>query len=246
MAKPVMFFLTFVVVLLLVLTYITTRFIDQEEIHRAELEMASLHASRDSLLAFVATRESLQVGLLREADAARNEAEALRENVAQLEELRKQERLSVRFLRKKEDLFRKLESTYPEMARSKWGVKEVYDDANDVSVEYFMIPLWFTETFIIEHQDAANYRAQRDSLWSVDSLQRKVNALTLDVLNLEREKSAAYKSGYDEAYSKYEELNKAYIDLLKKPPSVELGLPAWGTILGSAGAGFVLGTVVGK
>lgn len=243
MLKKLLIAVTVVAVLLmLALTYITARYVDQEEILRAKTEMLGLKATRDSIYALVARKDSLQRELQEEVSDLQADATALRQQVSALEEERKQRQLDVRRLKKKEDLQEKLSRTYPEMGSKPWGVTEVYDKENDVSIEYFMIPLWFTETFIIEHQNSENYKQQRDKLLLVDSLQNHVIVLKDSVFHLEQEKSRAYKSGYDEAYAKYDTLNHKYIELLQKPPQINLGLPSWGTILGSAAAGVLIGT----
>ena len=232
----------FVVLLLLALTYLTARYVDQKEIHRAEMEMEHMRGTRDSTLAFVAAKDSVQSILTAQVRTLLTDAEGLRRQVADLERERQQQQLSVRRLQKKEDLQAKLRQTYPEMAQSDWGVTEVFSEKGNLQVEYLLIPLWFSETFIIEHQNAENYRKQRDKLQHVDSLQQSVAVLKDSVLALEQEKSRAYKNGYDDAYAKYETLNEKYIELLKKPPSVEVGLPAWWTVLGSAAVGVAVGS----
>jgi hypothetical protein len=47
----------------------------------------------------------------------------------------------------------------------------------------------------------------------VDGLQEQVKALNAQVLQLEREKAEAYKTGYDSAFAKYEDINERYIAL---------------------------------
>jgi len=232
----------FGVLLLLALTYLTARYVDQKEIHRAEMEMEHMRGTRDSTLAFVAAKDSMQSILTTQVRTLLSDAEVLRRQVADLERERQQQQLSVRKLNKKEDLQARLRQTYPEMAQSAWGVTEVFNEKENVSVEYLLIPLWFSETFIIEHQNAQSYRNQRDKLQHVDSLQQSVSVLKDSVLALEREKTQAYKHGYDDAYAKYESLNEKYIELLKKPPSVNLGFPGWGTILGTAAVGVAVGS----
>lgn len=232
----------FAIVLMLALTYLTARYVDQEEILRAKTEMATLKAARDSIYSLVARKDSLQKQLQEEVTDLQADAAALREQVSTLEQQRKQGQLEVRQLKKKEDLQEKLSKTYPEMGSKPWGVTEVYDRENDVSIEYFMIPLWFTETFIIEHQNSENYRQQRNKLLLVDSLQTSVIVLKDSVFHLEQEKSHAYKSGYDDAYAKYDTLNQKYVELLQKPPQVNFGLPGWGAIVGSAAVGVLIGT----
>ncbi|MDZ7690196.1 MAG: hypothetical protein U5K69_03395 [Balneolaceae bacterium] len=226
------------------LSYLLGRGINREEIQRAQLEMQELRASRDSIQAVVSLKDSIQTLLNKQVRQLESETSQLRTQVKNLEEARQEAQLTVRSIRKKEDLQERLEKTFPEMANSDWGVEEVYNEEADVHVEYLLVPLWFSETFIIDHQNAESYRKQRDKLWTVDSLNQQVSTLKDSLLVLEEAKTEAYKTGYDEAYAKYEDINQKYIELLKKPPSVNLGLPKWGVIGASVGAGVLIGTQI--
>lgn len=226
------------------MSYFLGREINREEIQRAELEMQQLKASRDSIQAIVSLKDSLQSLLSTQVKQLESETNRLRNEMQELEEQRKEDQLTVRTIRKKEDLQNRLVKTFPEMAQSDWGVTEVYNEENDVSVEYLLVPLWFSETFIIDHQNSESYKQQRDKLFAVDSLHQQVSVLKDSLFTLEREKAQAYETGYDEAYTKYEDLNEKYINLLEKPPSVNLGLPKWGVIGASVGAGVLIGTQI--
>ncbi|MDR8389613.1 hypothetical protein NC796_00600 [Aliifodinibius sp. S!AR15-10] len=226
------------------MSYFLGRQINQEEIQRAQLEMQQLRASRDSIKAIAALKDSLQSMLSQEVKQLQSEANRLRGEVQNLEEQRKEDQLTVRTIRKKEELQNRLVKTFPEMAQSDWGVTDVYNEEHDVSVEYLLVPLWFSETFIIDHQNSESYKKQRDKLFAVDSLHQQVDVLQDSLFVLERQKAEAYKTGYDDAYSKYEDLNEKYINLLEKPPSVNLGLPKWGVIGASVGAGVLIGTQI--
>lgn len=138
------------------------------------------------------------------------------ETIIRMEEARRIEQSGVTTLYKPEDLLNRLRSTYPEFAHSNWGVTEIYNEEEDIGIEYLLVPVWFAETFIIEHQNSEAYRMQRDKLLMMDSLQIKIIFLVDRVLVLEKQISSAYKTGYDNAYTKYEEVNKAYIKLLEK------------------------------
>lgn len=227
-------------------SYFLGREINREEIQRAEREMQQMRSSRDSLKAVVSLKDSLQSVLSSQVKQLQTETDRLRSEVHELEEERKENQLTVRSIRKKEDLQNRLEKTFPEMAQSDWGVTEVYNEENDITVEYLMVPLWFSETFIIDHQNSESYKKQRDKLFAVDSLHQRVSVLKDSLFVLEREKAQAYETGYDEAYAKYEDLNEKYIDLLEQPPSVDLGFPKWGVIGASVGAGVLIGTQVNK
>ncbi|MEO8168083.1 MAG: hypothetical protein ABI623_07545 [bacterium] len=214
-------------VLLLALTWITSRYIDQEEIFRAKNEMMQLKSTRDSIYALVALKDSLQRSLQIQVNDLQSEASTLRQQVATLERVRIEKQ------------------TFPQIKRT-LRASEVYDPENQVFVEYLMVPLWFHETFIIEHNNSENYKKQRDKLQTVDSLNTNIIVLKDSVFHLERDKTLAFKSGYDSAYTKYEMMSQKYINLLERPPEVSFGFPSWGSLVGSAAVGVIIGTQLEK
>ena len=87
--------------LMLVLTYITARYIDQEEIFRAKNEMLQLKATRDSIYALVALKDSLQRSLQIQVDELQSEASTLRQQVVTLERVRIDRQSGIRAIRGK-------------------------------------------------------------------------------------------------------------------------------------------------
>ncbi len=232
-------------VLLLALTWITSRYIDQEEIFRAKNEMMQLKSTRDSIYALVALKDSLQRSLQIQVNDLQSEASTLRQQVATLERVRIDKQSGIRSIRGKEELLDTLRQTFPQIKRT-LRASEVYDPENQVFVEYLMVPLWFHETFIIEHNNSENYKQQRDKLQTVDSLNTNIIVLKDSVFHLERDKTLAFKSGYDSAYTKYEMMSQKYINLLERPPEVSFGFPSWGSLVGSAAVGVIIGTQLEK
>jgi hypothetical protein len=230
--------------LAIALSFILGRGIDREEIQRAQLEMQELRASRDSIKAVVSLKDSMQVLLTTQVKQLESETSRLRIEVQDLEEEREKNQLTVRNIRKKEDLQNRLAETFPEMAQSDWGVTEVYNEEADIGIEYLLVPLWFSETFIIDHQNSISYLEQRDKLQMVDSLNQEVIVLQDSLFTLEREKAEAYQMGYEEAFTKYEDINTKYIELLEQPPSINFGFPKWGVIGASIGAGVLVGSQI--
>jgi hypothetical protein len=234
-----------IIALLLALgfTYVFARFRDKAEIERAQLELHQLRGQRDSLQRYVAVRESLQVGLESSAESLVDRSDALRRQVRELETDRQGQQLSVRQLRRPKELQDKLRTTFPEMAASDWGVTDVMNEEQAVEIQYLLVPLWFSETFIIDHQNSVNYASQVGRLHTMDSLQLQTITLKDRILVLEREKTEAFRTGYDSAYTKYEALNADYIKLLKNPKlSIRWTGPA--ALLGSAAAGVLVGAAV--
>lgn len=232
-------------VLALGFTYVLARFRDRDAIVRAQANMEQLRVQRDSLQRHVEKLDSVTVVLEGRADSLVGEAESLREEVRDLEAKRQAAQLSVRRLRRPADLLDRLRTTFPEMAGSAWGTTEIMDDseAPAIGIQYLLVPLWFSETFIIDHQNSKSYLAQRDHLHDVDSLQQQTIALKDTIIVLEKEKTAAFRVGYDSAYKKYEALHEEYIQVLKNP-RIALKMPGAAAILGSAAAGVLVGAAV--
>ena len=51
----------------------------------------------------------------------------------------------------KRELKQRLLENFPESGGSDWGVKDVFNEENGIEIEYLLVPLWFSETFIIDH-----------------------------------------------------------------------------------------------
>ena len=65
--------------------------------------------------------------------------------------------LSVGKLRRKPGLEQRFHRSYPQLAQTDWGVVEVRDPKAKRYVEYIVVPLWMSETFIIDHVNAGLY-----------------------------------------------------------------------------------------
>ena len=104
-----------------------------------------------------------------------------------------------------------------------------------------MVPAWFAETFVIDHQNAASWRAQKDQLLAVDSLRGAVIALQDSITRLVAANSEAYQTGYQAAYASYQDLSKRHIAELKKP-RIRLGAAIG--LVGAAGLGLVIGRAI--
>jgi hypothetical protein len=228
-------------------TYVLARFRDRDAIVRAQQTMEQLRGQRDSLVRHVARLDSVTDALEGSADSLADQTDSLRREVRELESTRQVNQLSVRRIRKPADLTTRFLETFPEVAGSDWGVTDVINDRGDsaIAIQYLVLPLWFTETFLIDHQNAASYKAQTIRLNSMDSLQQQTIALKDTIIRLEKEKTMAFRVGYDSAYQKYESLNADYIKVLKNP-RVALRFPGAAALIGSAAAGALVGAAVAR
>lgn len=242
--KALIYVAVFAALLMFAVTWLTARTIDREKIARLEAERAALNAKHEILTAQVAERDSVQDILKDEIAKYKEEANGYREQVDDIEAQRRADQLSVRTLRREDELQQRLRDTFPEMAGSDWGVTDVYNEAEDLDIKYLLVPLWFSETFIIDHLNSVSYQAQRDKLLLVDSLQARTIALQDSIYVLEHINRLEYERGYYEAFAMYTELSGDYISHLKDPPKISLGFPRLGTIVGAALAGVAVGVAI--
>jgi uncharacterized protein YhaN len=212
------------------------------EIARARAEAERLASERDSLHAAVRERDERQLALAAERDTHRAQANRLRDSVRAIERRRAQRHVTLRHLRTVGALQDTLRAVFPELGDERWGVTTVpLDDGDTLGIEVLVVPAWFGETFAIDHRNAESWRAQKDRLLTVDSLQRTVAQLQDSITHLEHANRLAYETGYRAAYAGYQDLSQRYVTELKRPRfslSVALGVVA------AAGVGFVLGSAI--
>lgn len=199
-------------VVLVVFAFLLGSNANKEEIERVEAQMQDMKFQRDSIKAFVAFKDTMQHILQKRITELETDADNLREQVKILETIRKKEQLEVRMLKTPVDLKNKFASTFPELPAEKIKIFEEYVSEVDISLQYFGVPLWFSETFIIDHNNAISYKEQKHKLETLDTLNLIVISLQDKVLVLEKEKSEAYRVGYDSAYVHYMEISKLYIN----------------------------------
>ena len=225
------------------LSLLTARFIDQEEIDRVNHELVLLKNEKIDLEERVKELDSAQADLMTEIDQKNTEIAANKQKIAKLERDREENQLNVRQLNTEDALEASFAKAYPQVINAKhFGiVHKAIDDEGLLTMPYFVIPAWFTETFVIEHNNLEAYLKEIEEYKANEELYGNVIDLKEQVLALQTEKTTAYQDGYEEAFEKYEALNKEYIALLKQPPSVEVKAPSLWPMLGGALIGITLG-----
>ncbi|MBI2073734.1 MAG: hypothetical protein HYT81_12025 [Gemmatimonadetes bacterium] len=208
-------------------------------IARAKAEAARLTSQRDSLLSVVGERERQQAALTIQRQTHEAEITRLRDSAIALERRRAAAQLTVRQLRTVGALQDQLRAAFPELGASAWGLTTLpFDDGDTLGLEYLLVPAWFAETFVIDHANAASWRAQKDQLLAVDSLRLRVGALQDSITRLVAANAAAYQTGYQTAFTSYQDLSKRHIAELSKP---RIGLGSALRLLGAMGLGVVVG-----
>jgi hypothetical protein len=172
-----------------------------------------------------------------------SEADSMRTKVYSLEQKRQVAQLDVRKLRTDSDLENQLMEAFPAIKTSMKIVNIPVDEASGFTLKYWAVPMRFSETFLIDQMNSANYEKQRNNLLQLDKMNLEIIGLQKTITKLEEEKSAAFKEGYDSAYIKYMDVNEKYLKLLKEPPSVEFGLPQIGAVAAGFAGGFLVGSI---
>ena len=127
------------VILLVGFTYVSARFVDRGKIAQLQSEQAQLARQRDSIMAFARTRDSLQLILTDSVQVLTIQTSALRDTVRRLEVSRQATVVSIRRLRQTPELQARVAAVFPEVARSsRWGITELYDETERVSLEYIV------------------------------------------------------------------------------------------------------------
>ncbi|MFV1979532.1 MAG: hypothetical protein ACC655_00120 [Rhodothermia bacterium] len=243
MKKALVIVSTISILLVLAMVWIGARSIDRERISELENEIVLVQAKRDSILTAVAFKDSLQGLIQAQVDLKADEADELRREVAQLEQERREQELAVRRLNSFQAVEAKFLDTYPALERT---ARLMTVRRGGFDLQFIGIPLAATETFVIEHNDAVSYRAQRDTLLELDSLNLELIALKDTMFVLERQKVEAYRLGYEDAFGRYENLNAEYISTLKSPCVSVFPNKSTAIIAGSIGivAGVAVGSIV--
>jgi uncharacterized small protein (DUF1192 family) len=212
------------------------------EIARVRADAERLAREHDSLQAAVRERDERQVALAFERDAFHADANRWRDSVRAVERRRAERQVTLRQVRTVGVLQDTLRAVFPELGETGWGLATVPLDAGDtLGLEVLLVPAWFAETLAIDRVNAESWRAQKDRLLAVDSLQLRVAQLQDSITQLERASRLAYASGYQAAYAAHQDLSGRYVAELRKP-RVTLGRTVG--LLAAVGAGVVLGVVV--
>jgi hypothetical protein len=208
----------------------------------ARADAARVREQRDSLVTVIRRRDTERAALTVRIEQHRKEASGLRDSVTALERRRSAAQLAVRRLRTTGALLDRLRAAFPELGDSAWGLTTLpLPGGETLGIEVLTLPAWFTETFVIDRANADSWRAQKHRLLAADSLHHLVAALQDSVARLEAANANAYRAGYEAAYAGYQDLSARYVAQLARP---RLSLGSAIGLLGAAGLGIVLGTVI--
>lgn len=148
-------------------------------IERVKLDSANLALDRKSKqLKHIADSANKELAKLNNIEVElKSNIDSLKQFIREIED----DQLTVRSLPKKNSVQNRFIKLFPELAMSDWGVANVYNEEANVAIEYLMVPLWFSETFIIDHQNSIRFKENRSKINQYDSL-KLVNKILKDSL----------------------------------------------------------------
>ena len=212
------------------------------EIARVRQELADLVTEKTGIENRVGELEAEQIidrAIIKEKETeiAANQAE-----IERLEVANEAAWLDVRTLDQGPELVQEFMNTWPVFARMRdVGVTQIPDEDGD-PFPYFVLPLGSLRTFIIEHNNLANVELRLQEYRNNEALYGDIIEASARITQLEEEKTAAYKEGYESAFGRYEALNERYISCREEP---RFQAPNWTVGLGCA-AGVVGGIYLGS
>jgi hypothetical protein len=234
-----------VVMTLISLVIITQRNLDKEELIRVESELVVLNKQKSDLADLVKSLDKKQLIMEESIEEKNNQISRNISKIDSLEKERLDKSWKIRELRNEDDLEKSFSVAFPQVTdANNFGIVQIpIEEGSSIVLPYYVIPAWFAETFIIEHNNMLAYEKEIERFNDNEALYGNVIELKESVIQLQSEKSLAYQDGYEKAFVKYEQLNQDYIKLLKTPPKVEIKAPSLWPTLGGTLLGLSLGMI---
>ncbi len=232
------------VVCAMVVTWMTAKSIDQEAIFMALQDKAEMESISNDLRKQVTEYKQQKNDLQNELNNTYVAIEQGKKERAELQERLEETKFHTRLIRTNEKLVEKYKETFPEFANAKdLGVLAMTDLDSGIEVDYFIQPLWFIDTFIIQHQELKAKELQLASYKEDEKKYGKARALTTKIIMLEGRLSTARETAFNSCEGKYNQISQDYIQNLKEPPAIEFQAPKlWSHSLAAlAGFGACMG-----
>lgn len=244
--KYILIALVIIIATLACLAVITARNIDKAEIARVQQEIKSLLEKKQVLKGEIVKLDEAYIQLTEMIVAKNTLIELNKQVIIKLEKERDERRWTVRRLNSQDALEKRFAMAFPQVihANNVGIIKLPMKEGSKILLPYYVIPAWFVETFIIEHNNMLSYLGQIKEYKRKEALYGDVISLNEQVVTLQIEKAGAYQQGYDIALDKYVQLNDKYITLLETPPKVVIKAPSMWTTLSTAALGLTLGLVL--
>ena len=179
------------VLTMVALAFLSARYIDKEEILRVQTEMKALQQQKSDLETQVDELDQKQAELNQTIRSKNSEITANKNAIAQLEQQRADKQLTVRRLNTEDELENSFAQAYPQVVDAKnFGIVQMsINEELNLKLPYYVIPAWFTETFIIEHNTMLTYKVEIERYKANEELYGSVLELKDKVLELETQKT---------------------------------------------------------
>jgi hypothetical protein len=172
------------------------------------------------------------------------EIDALKLSIVEEISKRDDQQLNIRMIDNDSALLDEFKKSYPEFSNANnFGVIQVFDDSNQVNIPYLSIPLYFADTFIIEHSQLESYKITEAKYGEVVSIYEEVTKLQDQISLLEKQKAEAWSEGYNNGYKLYTDTQEELITCYKQP---RIKIPSWLGMGVTAAGGLAAGIYLSK
>lgn len=215
-----------------------------KKINEVELKAAKFEEENKQLHSAIDALQN-QIGQTEELVAQKEtEIDELNQAITAEKEQRENQKLTIRLIDNDNSLLDTFKQAYPEFSRSaKFGIVQMFDDVNQVTIPYLSLPLYFVDTFIVEHSQLESYKITEAKYGEVVSVYEEVSSLKDQISLLEKQKADAWSEGYNNGYKLYTESQSELIACYKQP---RIKIPSWLVMGATAAGGLAAGVYLSK
>ena len=209
-----------------------------------QLQAAAFEVEKTQLENKVQGLESQVVATEALVDQKNSEIANLTTAIAEEKEKRNTQQLTTRLIDNDNDLLDVFKKAYPEFSHANnFGIVQLLDDVNQVTIPYLSIPLYFADAFIVEHEQLASYQVTEEKYGEVVTAYEEVTKLKDAITLLEKQRAEAWSEGYANGYKLYTETKDELLTCYKQP---RIKIPSWWVIGATAAGGLAAGIYITK
>ena len=172
------------------------------------------------------------------------------QRIAELEEETAGGRLTVRRIDTRAAILDAFKKTFPDLSTgADFGIVKIYDEVEGLNQDYLSLPVMYSQTFIIEHNELVNARAEIQERKDIEALYGNAIDLSNKVIDKDKEiaglkdkNTIVYKEGYEAGYARTVELRDDLESCYKEPRFKMPGVGTLALCAAGVGGGIYLGT----
>lgn len=199
---------------------------------RNQKQIAEVTADRDQFQAQVKERQETIDGLTAEIDGYQSEKgellaqiEANKQDIANYQKQLQERKLEIADLDSTSAVLDAFRQAFPLVARAhSFGTVDLYDEENDVTIEYAAVPAFALEVFVEYKAEADNRGRQLAEYQANEKLCDQERVLQAQIDTLQREKEQQYIDLTQEYQARYDAMVEKLLAELGKP---RIKVPAW-------------------